>query len=166
ATLMLQLHPRKIYLQHYTKGVVFLGAVIKPYRNYIANRPKANFYQAVRTYNRLVERTSPSPELKKQFVCCMNSYLGIMKHYRTAKLREHIIKEVVSPVWWKHFYANGRFRKVILKKSPTPCPQIPHTLPSPNASFVPFVWKATSTPGPFSLVEKGRIGVAKVLGGI
>ena len=28
--LMLQLHPRKIYLQHYTKGVVFLGAVIKP----------------------------------------------------------------------------------------------------------------------------------------
>jgi hypothetical protein len=115
ANLMLQLHPRKIYLQHYPKGVVFLGAVIKPYRIYIANRTKANFYEAVHKYNRLVEEVVPSTELKKQFVCSMNSYLGIVNHYRTAKMREHIIRNVVSPEWWRHFYANGRFRKVILK---------------------------------------------------
>jgi hypothetical protein len=117
--LMLQLHPRKIYLQHYTKGVVFLGAVIKPYRIYIANRTKANFYEAVHKYNQLVEGTAPSPELKKQFVCSMNSYLGIVKHYRTAKMREHIIRKVVSPEWWRHFLANGRFRKVVLKATST-----------------------------------------------
>jgi len=115
--LMLQLHPRKIYLQHYTKGVEFLGAVIKPYRIYIANRTKANFYEAVHKYNRLVEEAAPSPELKNQFVCSMNSYLGIVKHYRTAKMREHIIRKVVSHEWWRHFYANGRFGKVKLKSN-------------------------------------------------
>ena len=33
--LQLVLHPNKIYLQHYSKGVKFLGAVIKPNRIYI-----------------------------------------------------------------------------------------------------------------------------------
>ena len=49
--LMLQLHPRKIYLQHYTKGVVFLGAIMKPYRTYIGTRTKTNFYFSIRKYN-------------------------------------------------------------------------------------------------------------------
>ena len=45
--LRLILHPNKIYLQHYTKGVKYLGAVIKPHRTYIANRTKGNFYEAI-----------------------------------------------------------------------------------------------------------------------
>ena len=44
SNLQLTLHPNKIYLQHYTKGVQFLGAKIKPYRIYIGNRTKGNFY--------------------------------------------------------------------------------------------------------------------------
>lgn len=114
--LMLRLHPRKIYLQHFTKGVIFLGAIIKPYRIYIAKHTKGNFYQAVYKYNRLAEESPPTPDLKEKFVCSMNSYLGIMKHYRTAKLREHIIKDVVSPAWWKHFYALGRYRIIVQRK--------------------------------------------------
>ena len=39
----LELHPNKIYLQHYQKGVSFLGEYIKPYRNYISNRTKKKF---------------------------------------------------------------------------------------------------------------------------
>ena len=45
--LQLSLHPRKIYLQHYSKGVQFLGAVIKPNRIYIAKRTSGNFYDAI-----------------------------------------------------------------------------------------------------------------------
>lgn len=41
--LNLTLHPDKIYLQHYSKGVKYLGAVIMPNRIYIANRTKGNF---------------------------------------------------------------------------------------------------------------------------
>lgn len=44
--LNLQLHPHKIYLQHYTKGVAYLVAIIKPHRTYVGLRIKGNFYQA------------------------------------------------------------------------------------------------------------------------
>jgi len=41
------LHPKKIYLQHYTKGVKFLGVVVKPYRIYIGNQTKGTFYKKI-----------------------------------------------------------------------------------------------------------------------
>jgi len=43
--LKLVLHPKKVYLQHYSKGVKYLGAVIKPHRIYIANRTTGNFHK-------------------------------------------------------------------------------------------------------------------------
>jgi RNA-directed DNA polymerase len=51
STLKLTLHPDKIYLQHYSKGVKYLGAVIKPHKTYIANRTKGNFYNAIEKQN-------------------------------------------------------------------------------------------------------------------
>ena len=45
--LSLKLHPKKIYLQHYTKGVKFLGVVVKPYRIYIGNQTKGTFYKKI-----------------------------------------------------------------------------------------------------------------------
>ncbi|MDR2190363.1 MAG: hypothetical protein LBP53_04155 [Candidatus Peribacteria bacterium] len=49
--LALTLHPRKIYLQHYSKGVLFLGTVIKPYRTYIRKRTLGYFYQKIQLLN-------------------------------------------------------------------------------------------------------------------
>jgi len=46
-SLDLDLHPNKIYLQHYRKGTYFLGAYLKPYRIYIRNNVKDNFYKNV-----------------------------------------------------------------------------------------------------------------------
>jgi|TARA_B110000211_G_scaffold218248_1_gene262850 hypothetical protein len=59
--LQLSLHPRKIYLQHYSKGVQFLGAVIKPNRIYIAKRNSGNFYDAIVKQNALVKERKPTP---------------------------------------------------------------------------------------------------------
>lgn len=42
--LLLNIHPKKIYLQHYNKGVAFLGSYIKPNRIYIKNSTKGNFF--------------------------------------------------------------------------------------------------------------------------
>ena len=84
----LSLHPRKIHLQHYSKGVQFLGAVIKPNRIYIANRTKGNFHDAIIKQNALVKEHRPSKEQQHKFLSCMNSYLGIMKHYNTRTLRK------------------------------------------------------------------------------
>jgi len=42
--LQLQLHPRKFYLQHYSKGLPFLGVVVYPYHTTINRRNRANYY--------------------------------------------------------------------------------------------------------------------------
>ena len=49
------LHPKKHYLQHYSKGVQFIGGIIKPNRTYISNRTKNNFYISVRKFGMYAE---------------------------------------------------------------------------------------------------------------
>ena len=45
--LKLQLHPQKVYLQHYSKGVRFIGAFIKHDHIIIGKRTKANLYNKI-----------------------------------------------------------------------------------------------------------------------
>jgi hypothetical protein len=113
--LQLTLHPNKIYLQHYTKGVKYLGAVIKPYRTYIANRTKGNFYQAIERLNLIARDHKPTKEEKGKFLSSMNSYLGIMKHYKTYRLRKRIIIKTLSGWWWNAAYLSGGISKFSLK---------------------------------------------------
>jgi len=117
--LWLTLHPNKIYLQHYTKGVKYLGAVIKPYRTYIANRTKGNFYQAIERLNLIARDHKPTKEEKGKFLSSMNSYLGIMKHYKTYRLRKHIIIKNLSGWWWNHACLCGGINKFSLKQKRT-----------------------------------------------
>jgi len=114
--LMLQLHPRKIYLQHYTKGVVFLGAIIKPHRIYITNRTKGNFYTAIKRQNEIVKYHEPTKEERENFLSSLNSYLGIMKHYSTYELRKEMIFKLLSCWWWNHVYLSGGLGKFSLKQ--------------------------------------------------
>jgi RNA-directed DNA polymerase len=102
--LQLVLHPKKIYLQHYSKGVKYLGAVIKPYRIYIANRTKGNLYKAIEEQNQIARDHKPSKEEQTAFQSTMNSYLGIMKHYKTYKIRKSLINNEISGWWFNHFY--------------------------------------------------------------
>ncbi|MDI6833837.1 MAG: reverse transcriptase, partial [Bacteroidales bacterium] len=113
--LHLVLHPKKIYLQHYSKGVRFLGAVIKPNRIYIANRTKVNFYTAIEKQNSIVKERKPSEEERNEFIKSMNSYLGIMKHYKTYKLRKGMLFKKLSGWWWNYVYLVG-YEKFVLKR--------------------------------------------------
>lgn len=115
----LELHPEKIYLQHYTKGVKFLGAVIKPYRIYIANRTKGNFYEAIERQNEIARDHKPSTEERERFRSSMNSYLGIMKHYKTYDLRKRTIFKNLSAWWWNYAYLSGGIGKFALKHKPS-----------------------------------------------
>jgi RNA-directed DNA polymerase len=110
--LKLTLHPDKIYLQDIKKGVKYLGAVIKPHRKYIANRSKGNFYGSITKHNKVVRDHKPSQEEKNEFLNSMNSYLGIMKHYRTFKHRKNIMRENISGWWWNYFSIDGYTRLV------------------------------------------------------
>ena len=66
--LQLTLHPNKIYVQHYSKGVQFLGTVIKPQRIYIAKRTKSNFYTGIQKHN-VVKEHKPDKEARLQIAC-------------------------------------------------------------------------------------------------
>lgn len=91
--LKLSLHPQKFYLQHYTKGVKFIGAVIKPRRIYIGNRSKSNLYQKIYS---LIPQMGKSVENVLSgiagFAARVNSYIGMMRHYNTYNLRTRILK--------------------------------------------------------------------------
>jgi len=115
--LKLTLHPKKIYLQHYTRGLKFLGVVIKPHRIYIASRTKGSFYAALARQNKIAGDHKPTPEEQLDFISRMNSYLGIMQHYRTYKLRKRLIIKNLSAWWWVYAYTVG-FRKFVLRKKP------------------------------------------------
>jgi len=108
----LELHPDKIYLQHYSKGVKYLGVMIKPRRIYIARRTKGNFYEAIIKHNVIAEKRVPSDKERKEFVSTMNSYLGLLRHYKTFKMRKMMFKNRLSPEWWKYVHTNCEFTKV------------------------------------------------------
>ena len=113
--LKLTLHPNKIYLQHYSKGVQFLGAVIKPHRIYIAKRTQGNFYEAIVKQNVQVLAQKPGKVQQAAFLSRMNSYLGILKHYKTHKLRKRLLFKNLSARWWHCVYLSGGIAKFVLK---------------------------------------------------
>ena len=81
-----------------TQGVKFPGAAIMPNRIYIANRTKGNFYEAIQRQNVIARRHKPTSDKKAQFLSSMNSYPGIVKHYRAYRLRKGMIFKHLS-VW-------------------------------------------------------------------
>jgi RNA-directed DNA polymerase len=113
--LQVTIHPNKIYLQHFTKGVKFLGVIIKPHRIYIANRTKGNFYLAIQQQNKIARHHKPNNDEQAAFLSSMNSYLGILKHYKTYKLRKHMIRKHLSGWWENYFYAKG-YAKMVAKR--------------------------------------------------
>lgn len=113
-----KLNSKKIYLQHNTKGVQFLGVVINPNRIYIANRTKSNFYLAIQKQNTVVEDTNPDKEQQAAFLSSMNTYPGIMKHYKTHRLRKRMLMRHLSFRWWNAVYLSGGVAKFVLKVKP------------------------------------------------
>lgn len=112
----LMIHPDKIYMQHYTKGVKFLGAVIKPYRTYIGNRTKGSMYRAIDSRNSAVRQGAyPSKETIQSFTACMNSYLGIMGHYDTYRLRRKMLSFLI-PEWMDHVRIDQKALKLVCKQ--------------------------------------------------
>ena len=114
--LNLTIHPKKIYLQHYTKGVKFLGVVIKPHRTYIANRTKGSFYNTMEKYNRMIEEGVKEEELES-FLSSINSFLGMMSHWKTYRLRNKMILGSLNQQWLKFVSLNKEITKCKLRKN-------------------------------------------------
>jgi retron-type reverse transcriptase len=98
--LELTLHPKKIYLQKVEKGVPYLGVFIRPGRIYCGNRMKAGFYDSIVKYNKLLKSQGISDDLIENFISSLNSYLGMMSHYDTYKIRRKLLSKNLAPYWW------------------------------------------------------------------
>jgi hypothetical protein len=115
SVLKLTLHLKKIYLQHFSKGVKYLGTVIKSNRIYIANRTKGNFYEAIEDWNKIIRANKKlSRDELEQFISSINSYLGIMKHYKTYKIRKKMLKSLSAWIF-NQVYISGGYCKLVAK---------------------------------------------------
>src|SRR5574344_145205 len=102
--LFLTLHPKKIYLQPCNFGVQFLGCYIKPNYTVCSHRVVANFKSMLVEQKELVQKRKPVKSEKVFFRASVNSYLGIMCHYKTYKMRVKFLCFALSSFWKKYFY--------------------------------------------------------------
>jgi hypothetical protein len=110
----LKLHPRKTYLQHFKKGVCFLGTFVKPHRIYIGTPTKRNFCAMAGEWNLIARKNQGiSDEEAKKFISGVNSYLGLMKHYNTFKLREKTARSFGEEIF-KSIVFSEKFEKAIV----------------------------------------------------
>jgi len=113
----ISLHSKKIYLQPCQNGVKFLGCFIKPSHIVINHRTIINFRQVININNKLASDHKPDKEEKMSFVSSVNSYLGILKHYKTYKKRRYIVRNYISPYWYKHItFSSMEMKKIIIKR--------------------------------------------------
>ena len=86
--LRLTLHPKKIYFQHISKWILFLGTFINPWRQYTGKRTKWNFYQLIRNINTRLSDVSRLSDLEQDRILAqMNSYLWLLSHTQSYRLR-------------------------------------------------------------------------------
>ncbi|MFA7096642.1 MAG: RNA-directed DNA polymerase [Salinivirgaceae bacterium] len=116
STLKLTIHPNKIVLVNANEGIQFLGQIIKPYRNYVSNRTKNNFYQAIQKINKTMAEV---PEFSWQQLCdiraILNSYLGILQHAATFNLRKNMMSRLIGR-FYDFFFVSKKLDKVIINE--------------------------------------------------
>ena len=98
------LHPRKCYIQHYTKGVTFLGGIIKPYRMYCGRRTVRNAF------------AKPLPKNLERARQMMNSYFGYFRMFRTRRLRKKLADRCFGKYHGKIYFSRD-YLKLVIKKS-------------------------------------------------
>ena len=111
--LKLELHPKKIYLQHYNKGVMFLGACLKPGRVYIGNQTKGNFYSKNHKFTEIENITSST---QNDILAVVNSYLGLMRHFSSYKIRKRQVLKLLKSSK-SSFYSSNGFLKISKKRT-------------------------------------------------
>ena len=112
--LFLELHPKKISLQHFSRGVSFLGAIIKPYRLYIHHKTKGSFYEKIRFWNKFLKE-KPREFLEQyqgKFIASINSYLGLLGCFNTYKLRKKVLTQNLYLNFSKYILVAEDYRRV------------------------------------------------------
>ena len=117
--LNLKMHPDKQYIQDVTKGVYFVGAVIKMNRVYLSNRTIGGLINVLRELQQFLTHidlcsVDDAYELE-HYLASVNSYFGFMAGKNEYAVKRRVIKDY-CPLLFDCFYVRGRFDSVRLKK--------------------------------------------------
>lgn len=107
------LHPRKFSLQHYTKGVKFIGGVVMPGRMYVSNRTVCNAVRRIHGFNERA-KADWAKYHAEAFAASINSYLGIMSHFASYNIRKKLVSRIDS-TWWQFIEVDEDYTKLTVK---------------------------------------------------
>lgn len=111
--LRLELHPRKVHIDHCLKGVPFVGHILKPGRKYVTNRILGHLYNTIRRYNAIAD-AGQAELYAERFAASINSYWGLMRHCnsyrRRVKSTQWIAKE-----WFRYVYIAAGYTKLVVR---------------------------------------------------
>ena len=116
--LNLRMHHDKQYIQDVTKGVYFVGAVIKMNRVYLSNRTIGGLVNVLRKLQVLLThigtcRADEAYELE-HYLASINSYFGFMTRKNEYAVKRSVIRNY-CPLFFQYFFIKGRFESIRLK---------------------------------------------------
>lgn len=85
----LEIHHGKTIINNYNQGVEFLGAYIKPYRNYISNK-------TLKRIKRQLYEIKHGIIKKKNLECTVNSFLGVFSHYKSYNIKKDLSNMLIK----------------------------------------------------------------------
>ncbi len=105
----LRLNERKTYLQPIRHGIKMCGSFVYPNRAYVSNRTVNNAMQTMFYY-------CDRPHGCITHMCQrMNSYFGILRHFKSYNIRKRLIN-VLPTEWWEKVCVTGHYEKFVVKK--------------------------------------------------
>jgi hypothetical protein len=111
--LCMKIHPKKIYLQPYQRGVKFLGSYIKPNVCFIDKKTKTNFYKLVYKINDEFMDNIDDMDYYRKIRSQINSYLGALRNFSSFNLRKKIVSKFIKE-FWICFGIDKDYKRVVL----------------------------------------------------
>ncbi len=115
------LHKDKVYIQHYTKGVSFIGHVIKPNRIYLSNKTIHNFKLALCEVDELCKKLNNKSYLENEdvrllshYLCSVNSLLGFLVHTNSFNIRTKFFNQYSNI--WNICYVDKNLKSIHIRK--------------------------------------------------
>ena len=105
----LELHPRKISLQSYTKGLKFVGSVMKYERIMTGNRTVGNLYNLVESMKDCKDKEGEC----EKYAARLNSYFGFMKYGESHAILVKVNKAIQKD--WSQYLYMGRNHTIKVK---------------------------------------------------
>lgn len=119
SVLHLKWHRKKIYVQHISKGIEFLGAKIRFDRILPSDRIAHNFIWKTKCAIEKAENNSKDRNrMKEEFMESFNSYCGLLKWYNSNRLRNHAFELLKNSKLAKVYDFHGN-NKITIKKEQT-----------------------------------------------